>query len=104
MRLRYALLPLVALIVLVGVSCAPRAIDATRLGLDLAKGGNIDADALASRELVAYEVQRRAMQADLYRPRRRAAEGENTCNREKGGAEQADLRSGGAHPLPSRRT
>jgi dienelactone hydrolase len=74
-RTRYALLPVVALIVLVGVSCAPRAIDATRLGLDLAKGGNIDAPALASRELVSYEVQARAMQADLYRPLQREVRG-----------------------------
>jgi fermentation-respiration switch protein FrsA (DUF1100 family) len=72
---RLALIAVAVLAALVGAACAPRAIDATRLGLDLGKGERIDAAAVAAREAVDYSVDGRAMRADLYRPRARAAEG-----------------------------
>lgn len=74
-RARFVIFLAVALIGMAAVACAPRVVDATRLGLDLAKGGQLDAAAVASREAVAYSVATRAATADLYQPIGRAAEG-----------------------------
>lgn len=73
--MRYLRFAVLALAALVAWSCAPRAIDATRLGLDLAKGGQLDTAAVASREPVAYAVAGRDATADLYQPRDREALG-----------------------------
>lgn len=72
---RWLLLALIAAITLLGIACTPRVIDATQLGLDLAAGPGLDAAALAARQPVRYAVEGRGIEADLYRPRRREAEG-----------------------------
>jgi len=72
---RFVLFVAIALLGMAAVACAPRVVDATRLGLDLAKGDAFDAAAAASRAPVAYAVEGRNATADLYVPRARAAEG-----------------------------
>jgi len=70
--IRFAVLALAVLAVL---SCTPRAYDATRLGLDLAQAGALEAARIATREPVAYTVERREATGDLYQPIGRVAEG-----------------------------
>jgi dienelactone hydrolase len=72
---RWLVLALVAAVTLLGIACTPRAIDATRLGLDLAASARFNAAAVAARQPVRYAVEGRNIEADLYRPRRREPEG-----------------------------
>jgi len=73
--MRRFVLALLAVPLCLGVLWGPNAVDATRLGLDLARGSELDADSIASREAVRCTVDDRTIDADLYQPRGRVATG-----------------------------